>query len=244
MVKNYCQKHELTFALIWILLYVSVVSPIRAKEGYGFRLLLALALLSALAVSCLALLGLLKKILFRKWDGSARQYLYFLPLFILSLGNLWGGIRMEGPESERMLAVLCMLLVGFLEEVIFRGLLFWALLKKDGALPAVIISAVTFGIGHIVNLLSGQTGPETFLQIFFAIGWGFLFTMTFYKSGSLLIPILVHGIINASSLFSKAEGTSAMNLFHIACVLVVAILYCLYLRRLKTGLSEDPKPGS
>ena len=48
-----------------------------------------------------------------------------------------------------------MLCVGFLEEVIFRGLLFQAI-AKDNIKSAVIISSVTFGIGHIINLFNGS----------------------------------------------------------------------------------------
>ena len=50
--------------------------------------------------------------------------------------------------------MVSMLFVGVLEEVIFRGLLFLAM-AKDSMKAAVIVSSVTFGMGHIVNLLSG-----------------------------------------------------------------------------------------
>ena len=50
---------------------------------------------------------------------------------------------------------MCMLCVGFWEEVIFRGLLFQAI-AKDNIKSAVIISCVTFGIGHIINLFNGS----------------------------------------------------------------------------------------
>ena len=48
-----------------------------------------------------------------------------------------------------------MLCVGFLEEVIFRGLLFTAI-ARNNIKSAVIISSVTFGIGHIINLFNGS----------------------------------------------------------------------------------------
>ena len=43
-----------------------------------------------------------------------------------------------------------MLCVGFMEEVIFRGLLFKAI-AKDNAKMAIVISSVTFGLGHVLN---------------------------------------------------------------------------------------------
>ena len=48
-----------------------------------------------------------------------------------------------------------MLCVGFFEEVIFRGLLFQAL-AKENIETAVSVSSVTFGLGHILNLLNGS----------------------------------------------------------------------------------------
>ena len=92
-----------------------------------------------------------------------------------------------------------MALVGFVEEMLFRGFLFTALLKKDGPRVAVIVSAVTFGIGHIVNLLAGMATAENLLMIVFAVAWGFVFTMVYYKSGSLLPCILVHAAVDVLS---------------------------------------------
>ena len=62
-----------------------------------------------------------------------------------------------------MTAVFSMILVGFVEEMIFRGFLFRALLGEDKPVVAIIVSAVTFGIGHIVNLFTGQTSLETIM---------------------------------------------------------------------------------
>lgn len=45
-----------------------------------------------------------------------------------------------------------MINIGFLEEIIFRGILYKSI-EKDNKKLAIIISSVTFGIGHIVNLL-------------------------------------------------------------------------------------------
>jgi membrane protease YdiL (CAAX protease family) len=80
--------------------------------------------------------------------------------------------------------MLTMMLVGFLEELIFRGFLFTAL-RKDSLKVAVIVSSVTFGMGHIVNLLNGAPLGETLLQIVYATAAGFLFTAIFLRGGSL-----------------------------------------------------------
>ena len=48
-----------------------------------------------------------------------------------------------------------MLCVGFAEEVIFRGFLFRAM-EKDNVKTAIIGSSVTFGLGHVLNLVNGS----------------------------------------------------------------------------------------
>jgi membrane protease YdiL (CAAX protease family) len=163
---------------------------------------------------------------------SARL-LYYIPMLVLATGNLWGGTAVAYPGLSQLWAVLSMAMIGYVEEVLFRGFLFKALLKKDGPTVAIIISAVTFGIGHIVNLLAGQANLETIMQVLFAIAWGFLFTFAFYKSGSLWPCILVHGLVNVFSKFSRESMT--MGWVYTGATIVLAVVYCLYLARLETA---------
>ena len=93
-----------------------------------------------------------------------------MPLVILASGNLWNGAAVNYSPAETACRIACMLCVGFLEEVIFRGLLFRAI-ARDNIKAAVIISSVTFGIGHIINLVngSGMNLVNNLCQIVFAI---------------------------------------------------------------------------
>ena len=81
--------------------------------------------------------------------------LFYIPLIVLLTVNLWYGVAMNTSPLEMVLYILSMLCVGFLEEMIFRGFLFQAMVK-DGVKSAIIVSSVTFGIGHIVNLINGS----------------------------------------------------------------------------------------
>lgn len=121
--------------------------------------------------------------------------------------------------------------------MLFRGFLFRILLKKDPAPVAITISAVTFGIGHIVNLLAGQASLETVVQVLFAISWGFIFTFVFYKSGSLLVCIVVHGMVDVLSKFAASDENMTGAYIYITATIVIAIVYCLYLNRKPSALS-------
>ena len=79
-----------------------------------------------------------------------------------------------------------MLNIGFLEEIIFRGFLF-KMMEKNNVKTAIIVSSITFGIGHIVNLLNGAELIPTLLQVCYAIAIGYMLVMVFYKSKSIII---------------------------------------------------------
>lgn len=58
------------------------------------------------------------------------------------------------------------------------------MMGNENVKRAIIVSAVTFGIGHIVNLLNGAELIPTLMQICYAISRGYLFVIIFYKSKS------------------------------------------------------------
>ena len=124
-----------------------------------------------------------------------------------------------------------MLCVGFLEEMIFRGFLFNALVR-DGVKSAIIISSVSFGIGHIVNLVNGS-GAEllpTMLQVVYAIAIGFAFVMIYYKTKSLLPCILTHSILNSLSVFANEEIiTPQKQIIFSILIALIAAGYALYI---------------
>jgi len=201
-----------------------------------------LAALAVIAAGILAFIlgsGLRETYGLVPWKGSARDYLFFLPLLFLMTGNLWGGVSAAYDGAAQLFAVFSMLLIGVIEELIFRGFLFRALLKRDPTPVAITISAVTFGIGHIVNLLAGQGGMESLLQVLFAIAWGYLFTLVFYTSGSLLVCIAVHGLVDVFSKFAAPENP--MEVFYVAATILVSLLYCLYLSRKPAALAAGKK---
>lgn len=235
-MKKLYEKNELLFAILWIIAYCVISIPIRGELGDESPVMLAaLAVIAAGLVAFIKRNGLEEKYGLTHWRGSAKEYLYFIPMLILMTGNLWGGVALAYDGMAQVFAVLSMLLVGLIEELIFRGLLFRALLKRDPVPVAITISAVTFGVGHLVNLLAGQGGLESLIQVFFAVAWGYLFTLVFYKSGSLWACIVVHGMVDVFSKFAAAGSSS--EYVYVGATIVVAAAYCFYLSRRPTALT-------
>ena len=123
--------------------------------------------------------------------------------------------------------------MGFLEEVIFRGFLFVSI-AKENVRSAIIISSVTFGVGHLINLFNGS-GMElvnNLCQICFAIAVGFLLVTIFYRGGSLLPCIIVHSAINTLGTFANdTDLTMQMNLLHIFALILITVAYTLILTK-------------
>ena len=232
-MKRLYEKNELTFALVWIAIYV-----------VGFSI--ADSLSEAIGVEKLvtALVGLVSTVGLYVWtckQGFGRKYGlinpeiapkrvgYYVPLLLIPTVNVWYGVQFNLTILESCLYVFSMLCVGFLEELIFRGFLFKAL-AKDNLKQAVIISSVTFGIGHMVNLLNGADTVSTLLQVAYAVAIGFVFTYLFLASGSLWPCILCHGAINGLSAFSVNPGLQG-GLITAGFLCVVSIGYAVYLAK-------------
>ena len=119
-----------------------------------------------------------------------------------------------------------MLNVGFLEEIIMRGFLF-KMMEKDNVKRAIIVSSITFGMGHIVNLLNGADFVPTLLQVCYAIAIGYMLVMVFYKSKSLIPCIIFHGIFNALSIFSTGKSTVISSII----LIILCLGYTLYINK-------------
>ena len=212
-MKQLYDKSRLGFALVWIASYcvlMSVGDFLSDMLGIEKSVTLPIAiLLSVLLLSFLKRNGLLAQYGFCTPKVSARSMLFYLPLWIMLSVNLWYGVDLNYGIAETLLYVLTMLCVGLLEEVIFRGFLFEAM-RQNNVKVAILVSSVTFGIGHIINLIGGSAQDllPNLLQVVYAGAAGFMFVMLYYRSGSLLACIISHGVFNALSVFSSEAGAS------------------------------------
>ena len=227
------EKNEILFAVLWILVYCFTSIPIRGN--FGDESIWMTIVLTAIAAGITVFVKknhLEAKYGLKGWPENTKRYLFFIPMWILVTGNLWGGFGIAYDGWGQVFAVISMLLIGYIEEMIFRGFLFKALIPKDGIKLAIIISSVTFGIGHIINLFAGQANLETVIQVLFAIAWGFIFTFVFYKCGSLVPCIIAHSLVDAFSKFANDDGALTVAWIYMGATIVIAIAYGMYLAKL------------
>jgi len=239
------QKNKLVFALVCIGVYVVTFSAADALS-VQFGIQKAVTAPWGLVLSAALLVWLRREGLFQTYglctpSGGAGRYLWYLPLVVLLSANLWNGVQWNMTKVETLLYIVSMLCVGFLEEVIFRGFLF-AAMRADNEIAAVAVSSVTFGIGHIVNLLNGAPLGATLLQIVYAAAVGFLFTVLFMRSGSLLLPIAVHGVFNALSAFS-VPASQAGDVLTAVALTVISVGYAVWLWTRERAEKSTEKAG-
>ncbi len=240
-MKKLYEKSEIWFAVAWIITYCVLLSlgdNISVSIGminvatFPIALLLSIVLFLFLKRN-----GLLEAYGLCKSKVPASKMLFYIPVLVMLTANLMFGVGIYVSPLEAVFYVLTMLCVGFLEEVIFRGLLFNAM-RKDGIKSAIIVSSLTFGIGHIINLFNGS-GAEllpNFLQVVYATAAGFMFVMIYYKTESLIICIVAHGVFNALSVFvNEAAVTDVMRILSCVFLIVVCGGYGGYLARSKNG---------
>lgn len=216
MMRKLYDRSELGFALVWIGLYVAVMN-IALQFCGGFDNLaektpaqvvvpvVCILLLSALSTAWIIRNNLAEKFGLCRFKGSLKTFLWFIPLAVMSCINLKNGLALTAPLAVALLMTVNMAAAGYVEEIIFRGFLFRAM-AKDSLKSAVIVSAVTFGAGHIVNLANTGDTLGVLMQVCYAIAIGFLYTVIVYKGGSLWPCIASHMFVNGSSVFALEQG--------------------------------------
>lgn len=233
-MKRLYDKSNIIFSIVLIVIYcvtLSIGDSVSSLIGIEKIISLFIALLFSLII-----IIFIYKYKLKEEYGlcnikvSYKKVLYFIPLIILMSTNLWYGVTMNLSIHETIIYILTMLCVGFLEEIIFRGFLFNAM-KKDNLKVAIIVSSITFGIGHIINLINGSGADliNNLLQVVYATSAGFMFVMIYYKTNSLIPCIITHGVFNALSVFSKEVTSIEMNVLSCLIITLITGLYAMYL---------------
>ena len=103
-MKKLYEKSELTFAIVWIVVYCalqSLANPLNKAIGIGYAASAAFCV-----VQTAVLFAFLRKNKLQARYGlcqpavPARRSLYYVPLLILASGNLWNGAALRYSPAE------------------------------------------------------------------------------------------------------------------------------------------------
>lgn len=157
-------------------------------------------------------------------SGAVRNLFYFIPVIIIVLLGLVGGIDF-GKGGAYILGNLFLTVgVGFSEEIYFRGII-CNLWKERSSKTAVLVSSVLFGVCHLMNVLGGAGIIETLLQICFAFFYGIVFALIYIEANSIWPCIVLHFAHD----FCAFVGSDISPTAEIALMVTQTLLLLLYI---------------
>lgn len=232
------KRKELAGVLIRILVYVIVMRVFEdvndGNNTQGWRMMITAILLGLLLIGMAKENDYSRLGLTTKTAIPWKTVLFLLPMVVVASVNLWHGIDICFEVLDMVWYILSMIFIGFIEEILFRGYLLQLLLKKSVKV-AIIVSSLTFGLGHVVNLLNGAEVVPTILQLVYAICIGLMLSVFMVKVKHLLPCCFFHGMLNALAAFSNENGqTIGYQVTVCVAISVISVAYAWLLwRRIK-----------
>ena len=233
-MKKLFEKNEITFAVILIVVYVvgsSIMGGISENLGKQYLAEMVFHIVMSIVIfmfikknDLMNYLGLCSS------EVPAGKMLLYIPLLFPAVMPIFFGIGLSYSPLEMVFRTISMIGVGFLEEIIFRGFLFKGICRSN-VTRAIVISSVTFAVGHIVNLLNGYEIVQSIIQIVYAVAVGFMLVFIFYRTGSLIMCIVFHALNNSLTAFSTIYWgeASTLNMIMLAVRLAIMIGYTIYI---------------
>ena len=109
---------------------------------------------------------------------------------VLRMGFLWG---------------IATLLVGFFEELTYRGYVQFTLASGIGFWPAAVVSSMAFGASHVIDSFYNWQG------LFSAALFGLLFCLILRRTGSLWMAVGFHCAVDFSETFLFSPPAHDLN---------------------------------
>ncbi|RAX48670.1 hypothetical protein DQ353_14145 [Arthrobacter sp. AQ5-05] len=219
-------------ALIWVAVYIVVVNiGDFLGEEIGFPGLTSLALL-ALSIVLVFYLRIGGRLAFYgirpPLPGTPPSALFYVPLFAITFLQYAKGFASDLDLRSIVYALVLVAGVGFIEELLFRGFLLQALRARASVTRAIVISGVTFGIGHIVNLMRGYSLTEQVLQLVAAVLIGIALAYGAVLTGSILPGVAFHALFNLSGTLTK--HSVLWDSVTVGIIAAAMVPYILFLR--------------
>ncbi|RJX25524.1 MAG: CPBP family intramembrane metalloprotease [Acholeplasma sp.] len=142
-----------------------------------------------------------------KFKMSRHSFYAMIPALLIAINNfpiisfLDGRAQLTEPNYRVVLFLIECFSIGFLEELIFRGILLLFLFQafshiKYRVFITILISSLVFGLFHITNVFEGAPLSSTILQIGYSFLMGILWASIYMKTGNLWFSMVLHALYN------------------------------------------------
>lgn len=156
-----------------------------------------------------------------------------LPLANILVWSIWTDSKSQAYACD-FWNVGWLIVAAVAEEIFFRGFLLsefqeyisWSRKKS------VVSVSLLFAIFHLFNLWNGTGLTYVLVQSFFAFGASVILCWIYYTQGGLIACIVIHGLVNLTSLL--LEGKMTLTLADVVIYFATALI-CTYcgLKRLR-----------
>ena len=124
-----------------------------------------------------------------------------------------------------------MFLIGWTEELIFRGVILNLFLErfsktKRGILWAVILSGVFFGAVHLTNISQGVTVTSAMIRAINGAFLGVIFGAVYARSGNIWLVMTFHALVDFASLMGSGifgTGTTVEQINQMSAINLIAV---------------------
>ena len=138
----------------------------------------------------------------------AIQYgtLYALGALGVTTGQNTATVPAGDPVSYYLAMILVSLLVvGPVEELLFRGVVQGGLREAFDAIPAILLASLLFALVHVPAIQGTATEQFAYVGVVFALGC--LLGILYEHTGNVVVPGLAHGAYNAAIYAILLAGT-------------------------------------
>ncbi|GAB4471586.1 MAG: hypothetical protein OHK0037_30980 [Elainellaceae cyanobacterium] len=186
-----------------------------------------------------------------------RQLLWFLPMiavliamWVVFLSGLARASLSAAQWQSFALVGFTTLLVGFGEEIMYRGLVLHAFLTTRRVRWAMLVSAIAFSLLHAVNVFGGVPLLAVPIQLLNTFQFGFFFAPLMLKLNNILPLIIFHWLwdfvqIIAPSLVDEQTMMGIQSIVQLAdpIQLMMGIVMWLQIKQVpERAIAEFPEP--
>jgi membrane protease YdiL (CAAX protease family) len=201
--------------------------------------------IAMIEVLLLARLGWWRHVGFRGSTRPRMDLLLWIPLCPILVWNL-SQVDMAALVTPTHMASLLLLtvLAAFVEEVLYRGLMLRALVPQ-GVWRAAVVTALLFGIMHLLTAFAGSELAVVVGRTVYAAAIGFAYAAYALRTRLIWPVILVHALANFADLidqeaiFQESAPTEADLIRWLIYVVVFTLYGTLVLRSITHPKAQD-----
>ncbi|MGM0238220.1 lysostaphin resistance A-like protein [Enterococcus sp. AZ103] len=161
---------------------------------------------------------------FQKRKIAGKNWLFMF--IIILIQPLVLGLQSKLSFSLLVLMLLQMILVGYVEEVLFRGI-FYYYLQAKGTIIYLLFSSLVFGLLHFASSLNPDTALIlVVLQVINALLLGLVFAVLYLSSKTIYLSIIFHTLFNLLAVISN-PGSIKQNILAVSLLIISYIIYLL-----------------